>query len=252
MYKFILPALLALSCSGSKKTTAAAEPAPTKQAPVLPTYDFRALGQEPSWNATLTIGKDLVIQYNGETYMAPVSEGIRPQDAYMITYRASNENATVLFRVIGDTCMDSMSGEKFPYRVEVDLMQERRGNITLKGCGRYYVPPALNDIWALHSVDGEPYQSGSTPQHPMLEFNIASGAVHGNDGCNSFGGEFTREDDYIRFMGIHSTLMACHGNPVLTKVYETLSIGTFQFSMEGRFLILHGFNGTTLTYKKVD
>ena len=252
MYKFILPALVALSCSGSKNAVVKEEPTPTKQAPELPTYDFRALGQEPSWNATLTLGKDLVINYNGETFSAPVSEGIRPQDAYMITYRASNENATVLFRVIGDTCIDPMSGQKFPYRVEVDMMQERRGNVTLKGCGRYYVPPALNDIWVLHAVDGERYQSGSTPQHPTLEFNIASGAVYGNDGCNSFGGEFTREDDYIRLMKVHNTIMACEGNPLLTKVMETLYIRTFQFSLEGMYLTVQGLNGTILTYKKAD
>lgn len=244
--------LLAVACNSSQK---AAQPAPVAtEEPAQPRneVDFKATGNEPFWSVVLTEeGLRFESLTEAESFSTPPVQGIRPADAHMISYQATTEAGSILVRVVGDSCTDSMSGERRPYRVEVELSKGGK-NYTFQGCGTYYAPTRLHDIWALKAIDGKPYITGFTLQHPNLEFNIRENWVQGLDGCNSFGGTFLREDQLLRFSAMMSTLKACEPDDIPNAIQQTLATGAATFQFEGTLLHLRGMNGTTLTYQKVD
>ena len=80
-----------------------------------------------------------------------------------------------------------------------------------------------------------PVPSGS---HASLTFHD-NGAVDGNSGCNSFGGEYTVDGDQIKFSGLVSTLMACE-EPLMSQegiVFQVLD-GTATYKIDGDTLTI--------------
>ena len=94
---------------------------------------FRAVGQEPGW--ILEIHRDegflLVTDYGQSRHSFPYTEPV--SDAQAQTGRYSSESGGEAIEIVigAGPCRDSMSGEEFSSRVEVDW----RGQ-TLRGCGR--------------------------------------------------------------------------------------------------------------------
>jgi uncharacterized membrane protein/heat shock protein HslJ len=245
--------LLVSSCNTTQKAadnpTTAAEKTTANE---VVNVDFKATGNEPFWSLVLTKeGLRFESLSEADSFDTPPVKGIRPEDVHMISYQANTESGSILVRVIGDSCTDNMSGEKKPFRVEIELTKAGK-SFTFQGCGTYFAPPQLNDIWALKAIDGEAYEPGSTLQHPTIEFNIREGWVAGLDGCNSFGGSFVREDQLLRFSALMSTLKACDPETISTTIQQTLATQAVTFELKGTQLHLRGMNGTTLTYQKVD
>lgn len=95
--------------------------------------DFRAIGQEPGWS--LIISQENGIQYLGGygqtkevfTYVKPV-ENIEQASS---TFYLKNDGHQLSIILSGSTCADSMSGEQYETRVEINF----DGKV-LKGCGK--------------------------------------------------------------------------------------------------------------------
>ena len=75
-----------------------------------------------------------------------------------------------------------------------------------------------------------------------------NGAVDGNSGCNSFGGEYKVDGDQITFGALVSTLMACD-EPLMSQegiVFQVLS-GTATYKIAGDTLTITN-NGMALVF----
>lgn len=94
---------------------------------------FRGVGQEPPW--VLEIHREngflLVTDYGESRHSFPYSEPVSNAQQRSASYRSQAGGERIEITVTAESCRDSMSGESFASRVEI----EWRGRL-LRGCGR--------------------------------------------------------------------------------------------------------------------
>lgn len=114
----------------------------------------------------------------------------------------------------------------------------------------------LNDIWAVQSIQGQPFKNGKAEvrsKRPMLEIHLADRRIMGNDGCNQIMGKLEKvTDTAIKFGPISGTKMACPDMKTLDKFTSSLS-QTVSYKISDLKLYLFDKNGEELlVFKKVD
>ena len=94
---------------------------------------YRAIGQEPGWVLEIdrSRGFKLVTGYGEQQAHLPYTEPETDAASRTTVYRSVTEAGELVVRISGEQCTDSMSGEQFESRAEV----EWQGKL-LKGCGR--------------------------------------------------------------------------------------------------------------------
>ena len=94
---------------------------------------FRAVGNEPGWVLEIYEGDRLVLShsYGAETVTATIAERRVSQARRTTEYRGQGNGAGIRVTLVGERCLDTMSGETFPTTVTVVVDET-----TLNGCGR--------------------------------------------------------------------------------------------------------------------
>lgn len=201
--------------------------------------DFYAIGNEPSWS--LDIFQEHMISFKSMTEVAklntPKITPTNTEDRSVLSYRAEVESGTIMINVKSEACTDLMSGEQFPYSVEVlakngDMADFREFN----GCGRYVTDYRLSGTWKLVSLAGVQLNDEDISNPPTLTLDIANTKVTGSNGCNRIMGTFINEGSTLRFPMLAGTRMACPGD-LDTRVDELLNSVT-QYQIEGESLIM--------------
>lgn len=106
---------------------------------------------------------------------------------------------------------------------------------------------SLTGEWELVS-----YGDASNPTPALLDTETSinfgtDGQFGGTVGCNTFGGEYTVNDDQVTFSGIFSTLMFCEETSNQeSEVLAILSDKTLSFSSSGDQLTLTSEDGTSI------
>jgi uncharacterized membrane protein len=94
---------------------------------------YRAVGQEPPW--TLEIHREegflLSTGYQGEQRLFPYTEPESDPVERSARYASEIDGDSIVITIVGEPCHDSMSGQAFSGRVEVEWHGQ-----TLRGCGR--------------------------------------------------------------------------------------------------------------------
>jgi putative lipoprotein len=94
---------------------------------------FRGVGQEPPW--VLEIHRDngflLVTDYGESRHSFPYSEPVSDPQQRSARYRSQANGERIVITVTGESCRDSMSGESFASRVDIEWRER-----LLRGCGR--------------------------------------------------------------------------------------------------------------------
>ena len=214
--------------------------------------DFYARGNEPSW--ALDMDLDKVTRFNtvgGLRFVAPAVEGVRAQDADVLRFHTVAEAGTLTITLMGEKCVDTMSGKEFTHRVRIGVRASGDAEIqTFEGCGRYIPDPRLGKPWILRELDGEPVSGkGLTKGEPRLDFLVDEGRIAGHGGCNSITGIYVNEWKYVRFGQIASTLMACPDMAVEQRFLTAISGKLFRYALMDQFLILSRPDGTTLRFE---
>lgn len=213
------------------------------------TVYFKATGNEPFWG--LKIGKDKTVFTSLIEGMESISfksvEPIRAMDANVKMYKLNNGKASATVTIQQFDCQDSMSGEKSPYTVKVEINGK-----TLNGCGKYITDYRLHDIWVLEELNGKKVSLTDFQRElPRIEIHAAENRFMGFGGCNSISGSIFYEKDLLRFSNMISTLMACApGNKEdeFTKALQS----TTTYSVGNNRLTLSNPSGKLLVFKKVD
>ena len=210
-----------------------------------------ALGNEPFWSLTINPSKN-TLQFKtpaGDSINAPVPERITdPNGSFRYVADVEAGRLTVIFRP--DSCVDSMSGQRFDYRVDVTV----RGK-AYAGCGLSLREVALlQDIWVLTELNGKPVLAGGAGRGgPQLEISLTEGRVTGTTGCNRLSGRVRADTRRIQFDPLMTTKMACPDNSgategdFLTALREPL---TYRVG-EGRLTLLRK-DASVMIFKKVD
>lgn len=213
------------------------------------TVYFKATGNEPFWG--LKIGKDKTVFTSLIEGMESISfksvEPIRAMDANVKMYKVNNGKTSATVTIQQFDCQDSMSGEKSPYTVKVEINGK-----TLNGCGKYITDYRLHDIWVLEELNGKKVSLTDFQRElPRIEIHAAENRFMGFGGCNSISGSIFYEKDLLRFSNMVSTLMACApGNKEdeFTKALQS----TITYSVGNNRLTLSNPSGKLLVFKKVD
>lgn len=235
---------VAVKNSNMKETTSKA----TSDEEDLTVY-FKATGNEPFWG--LKIGKDKTVFTSLIEGMESVSfksvEPIRAMDANVKMYRLDNGKTSATVTIQQFDCQDSMSGEKSPYTVKVEI-----NNKTLNGCGKYITDYRLHDIWVLEELNGKKVALTDFQRElPRIEIHAADNKFMGFGGCNSIGGTIFYEKDLLRFSNVISTLMACASGNKEGEFIEALQ-STTTYNIGNNRLTLSNPSGKLLVLRKVD
>lgn len=213
------------------------------------TVYFKATGNEPFWG--LKIGKDKTVFTSLIEGMESISfksvEPVRAMDANVKMYRLNNGKTSATVTIQQFDCQDSMSGEKSPYTVKVEINGK-----TLNGCGKYITDYRLHDIWVLEELNGKKVSLTDFQRElPRIEIHAEENRFMGFGGCNSISGSIFYEKDLLRFSNMISTLMACApGNKEdeFTKALQS----TTTYTVGNNRLTLSNPSGKLLVFKKVD
>jgi heat shock protein HslJ/uncharacterized membrane protein len=217
---------------------------------------FYAVGNEPSWS--LDIDFDKGMRFKSLTTVSelntPPGREAKAQDADVTRYFAEIEAGTLIVTVLRGVCVDTMSGERFPYRVRTEAKRLIDTDYTLfEGCGRYVVDDRLNDIWVLtrlgnRTLTAEDFVKGL----PAIEFHLADRRVTGNAGCNRLSGSFQARGDKITFGQLATTRMACPNMAVEREYLSMITDKTLRYAIDEGRLVLTDDKDITLAFYNTD
>lgn len=214
---------------------------------------FRASGNEPEWSLKISAKtiEFTSLKTGFESLKGDHVATIRAMDANVKMYRIATESGTMNIQMMQQECVNSMSGEKFPYSVRIEMVKNNNST-NFSGCGNYITDPRLHDIWVLEKLNGKTV--GTTDflkELPNLEINSSTNNFMGFAGCNRMNGTIFFERGLLRFTNIITTRMACPGNNKESEFLKALQ-STTSYKVENMKLILSNPSGEKLVFKKVD
>ena len=117
--------------------------------------------------------------------------------------------------------------------------------LVLAACTGGESPASIQGSWSLVSFGGPAAQVTVDPEiETSIEFD-AEGNLHGDVGCNGFGGEYTVDGNTITFGPIMSTMMFCEA----VAEQESITLSVLQekatFELDGNTLTVTSADGST-------
>ncbi len=172
-------------------------------------YEYMAAGNEPFWYLDLDVEGNLVFNLASinEITTIPISEMTVTENENSISFSSEAKSFKAEFTL--KDCFDDMSGNQYDYKVTITYQ-----GTELYGCGNKLDGWALNDIFALIEIEGQPVKEMKLQNQPMIELHLRDKKIMGNDGCNTFnGGIIYAIFGKIKFNeGFVSTKMFCVEN----------------------------------------
>jgi len=103
------------------------------EAAKLSGVSYRAVGQEPPWILEIHREQGFLLStgYEGEQHRFPYTEPQSDPDQRRSRYVSEAAGEAIVITIFGEPCRDSMSGEAFDSRVEIEWDRQM-----LRGCGR--------------------------------------------------------------------------------------------------------------------
>jgi heat shock protein HslJ/uncharacterized membrane protein len=246
-----------MSCkTGISKTTTVEEIQLEKnKATVDENPYFKANGNEPFWNLTIS-EKEIVFKSllpGFENFNLPHANPIQAMDANVKRYHLETESGIVTIQIQQGIYSDTMSDQKWPYSVTVDVKRSGDKEFkTFNGGGQYITDIRLYDIWVLEQINGKKaVLTDYNGNFPRIEINSTKNEFYGFSGCNSISGSLFFERGLLRFVNGISTLMACSDGNKEDEFMTALQSAT-TYSVANMQLTLSNPSGVLLVFKKVD
>lgn len=217
--------------------------------------DFYARGNEPFWSLDMDFDKQFQFSaLNDLKLNTPPTKGVMSGDGRNIQYHLNTESADLIVSASTQACTDTMSGERFDYKVEVEIRPGAAKTYrNFSGCGNYVPDMRLTDIWVVEQVEGTNLQPTSFMKGlPTLELSARDRRLNGHDGCNRIGGAFSTQRNTITFKQITSTRMFCPTPAGTPDIGALLSEKTYDFEFGNNRLYLKKNNSNRVTLKHVD
>ncbi|MBX0334517.1 copper resistance protein NlpE N-terminal domain-containing protein [Pontibacter sp. HSC-14F20] len=199
--------------------------------------DFAATGNEPFWSLEIDLEKMIEFKALDEengSVLTPVPAAEKLEGAEGIVYKVQTVSGNLEIRLVKETCVNTMSGRKFPYTVTV-----LKNDMEYKGCGMYLRDSRLNGNWNLVELEGKAINIKDAEQNqPFLNIDLAEGRVSGRAGCNRITGRLEPISDRINFGPIAATRMACLDMDLESQFLRVLSDAELRYSVSEESLEL--------------
>jgi heat shock protein HslJ/uncharacterized membrane protein len=216
---------------------------------------FRGNGNEPDWSLKIS---DKTIEFTSlkpgfESLKGTHVDPIRAMDANVKMYRVVTAKGTMNIQIQQQECINTMSGDKAPYSVRIEITKGNSDNVTnFNGCGNYITDSRLHDIWVLEKLNGENVSlTNFMKELPNLEINSSTNQFMGYAGCNRMNGTIFFEKGLLRFTNIITTEMACGAKNKENEFLKALQ-STTTYNVENMRLTLSNQSGVEIVLKKVD
>lgn len=220
------------------------------------TYDFKATGNEPFWSLEIDFDQHMrfTTLNDSRELVTPVPKPEIAQDHPVERYRAVTEQGELIVQISPDTCQDTMSDEKFPFTVTVEVKFGTDTDYSrYMGCGRNLLDLRLHNIWALEEMDGEAVSAEVFSRGvPNLEIFPGTGRIAGHDGCNRLFGKIIGNEGTLTFGALGSTMMACPNMEKSNQFLKLISDKSFQYEFGTRQLVLKQEGKVVLRFRNVD
>lgn len=183
----------------------------TRQVPAEPgEVVYKALGNEPGW--ALTVRRNAML-YQGDYGTVRIVEAT-PSD--FSTRPGTSRSGRLAITIARGPCSDGMSDKVWSDKVTVTVA----GGRTAEGCGgkAIQVNAIENSVWTVSAINGRPTGSGAA-----YRLSFTDREVQAAFGCNSIGGQFSRNGDHLSTSSVFRTEMAC-GDPADRFENEGLAV----------------------------
>lgn len=191
--------------------TPAAGDAPA-ELPGLP-IALRAAGNEPFWRIDMSATELVLTTPDGETRAgAPAIDTTFEDGAVM--YVASGEKGEIAVKVLGQLCVDSMSGMPHPQQVRV-WVDERE----LSGCGGEPASLLQGPEWSVAEIGGAAIVKDSSV---TLTFGT-DGTLSGGSSCNRFMTGYTLSGEGLSIQQAAGSMMMCE-DPLMAQEGKFLAL----------------------------
>jgi heat shock protein HslJ len=214
---------------------------------------FYSTGNEPFWSLKIMNDLSLVFEtMNGVSLTTGKASESKAMDANVKRYDASSDAGSLSVSVYEEDCNDTMSDDKFSYKVKVNYMPKGSNKAEeFSGCGHYIPDYNLSGSWKLVMIGSERIvDSVYRNKVPFIQFNMSGMRVSGIAGCNRINGPVRQEANYIRFTNMAMTMMGCPEEMRENEIVKGLNSTTL-YSISGDELSLSNPYGVQLVYKKI-
>lgn len=217
--------------------------------------DFYALGNEPFWSLNMDFDKEF--QFNnldGLSIIVPAIEGVKAMDADITRYRSVGDTYELIIQISRQDCSDTMSDNKFDYKVSVDHKKNSERDYTrLSGCGNFVPDYRLQNIWAIETLEDKNLKEIEFMKgQPVIEINIVEKRISGHDGCNNIMGEIRYEKGFLIISNLAGTMMACPNMDISNEIAKTLSNKKIAYEFRNGNLYFSYLGETIMTLKNID
>ena len=217
--------------------------------------DFYALGNEPFWSLDMDLDKDFQFKnLDGLSIIVPAIEGVKAMDADVTRYRSVNDMYELIIQISRQDCSDTMSDNKFDYKVSVDHKKiSERDYIKLSGCGNFVPDYRLHNIWAVETLENKNLKEIEFMKgQPIIEINMVEKRISGHDGCNNIMGGIRYEKGYIIIGNLAGTMMACPNMDISNKIPKALSNKKIAYEFREDKLYFSYQGKIIMTLKNID
>jgi heat shock protein HslJ len=213
---------------------------------------FKSSGTEPFWGLTISDDK-IVFKTINDSLVTPHVKPILAMDANVKLYRIKTKTAQLNIQISQQNCVNTMSGETFPYAVSVEYKKNTSSEFEkLNGCGQYITDYRLHDIWVLEELNGKKISKKDfSKEFPLLEIYARDNKFLGFAGCNRMNGSLFFEKGKLRFTNLATTKMMCESSNKETEFITALQ-GSNTYQIENNRLILSNSSGVKIKFKKID
>jgi len=219
--------------------------------------DFYARGNEPSW--AVDIDMENGIKFSNLDGLVIETESLnvhQAADAMVTRISGGSDLGEIIVIINEEDCNDTMSDEKFRNSVNVEI--KRGGDSKSEiytGCGQYVPDYSLHDIWVLVEANGKKINGDRFPEKgiPTFEFYVEEGRISGHAGCNNINGNFYRAGkDILHFEPFAMTRMMCPDMEIENLIAQSVAGKRMKYEIKGLKLMLMGYDGAELIFKKID
>lgn len=216
--------------------------------------DFYGRGNEPFWAVDIAINHHINFNtMNGISINTDYAKGEKAMDANVTRFVTHTDSGLFTVTISENECFDNMSGEKFSYKVIVEINNPDDADYKkFEGCGRYVPNYGLNKKWMLKKLGNtEVTNLNYSIGLPELQIDIESRRYGGKSGCNRISGSLWSEYNLIRFNDPATTMMACEDMELETAFLKALK-NTTQYKLIGNELILSNPDSVTMVFYDPD
>jgi heat shock protein HslJ len=249
--KIAVFAVLFTSCNSSKPDTSESEIGDTETSENLSAsvlnknegFDFYATAANGDWSVDVFDAKYLRFIREGiDTINIPDTELTASQDGAVTMFRTESGYPLVELSIVLAGCKDEATAEELPYGVKIVYQLDSNTEmITVEGCGSYVPDYRLSGTWDITEIAGKNVESSNTRVLPFIAFDISERIISGNNGCNTFQGEFSSRGSLLIINKLSSTKMACPGE-MESEFMSALSDKTFYSIKNDTLLLTDGEN----------